>query len=111
MTREMEQKNYAVIRTGGKQYRVSEGSKILVERLEGEKGAKVTFGEVLLVGSGEAVKVGSPLLSGASVAGKILAQSKGPKLVAFKKKRRKGFTNKKGHRQQLTEVAIESISA
>lgn len=105
------QKEYAVIRTGGKQYRVSPGSKIVIEKIEGESGQAVTFAEVLLLGAGESIKVGTPHITGASVTGKILCQDKDKKLIAFKKKRRKGYTNKKGFRRSITRVQIEAINA
>ena len=99
---------YAIIETGGKQYKVSAGEKLLVEKLEAE--GEFKFERVLLVGSETEQKIGTPLVEGASVTAKIVAQVKGPKLVAFKKKRRKGFKNKKGHRQELTQVLIENIN-
>ncbi len=101
---------YAVIKTGGKQYRVSEGQKLRVEKLPGSAGDKVTFGEVLLV-SGDSPKIGQPLVKGASVAAEITAQARGEKLVVFKFKRRKNFRRKNGHRQLYTELKITGISA
>jgi large subunit ribosomal protein L21 len=98
---------FAVIRTGGKQYKVAEGDVLEIERLPGDAGASVTFGEVLMAGG----KVGAPLLSGASVTGEILAQERADKVVAFKKKRRKNTHRKRGHRQLLTKVKITGISA
>ena len=98
---------FAVIRSGGKQYRVVTGDVLEIERLPGEAGASVTFGEVLMAGG----KVGAPLLSGASVTGEILAQERADKVVAFKKKRRKSTHRKRGHRQPLTKVKITAISA
>ncbi len=98
---------FAVIRTGGKQYRVAPGDVLEIERLPGEAGAAITFSEVLVAGS----KIGAPLLSGASVAAEIVAQDRAPKVVAFKKKRRKNTHRKRGHRQLLTRVKINSISA
>jgi large subunit ribosomal protein L21 len=98
---------FAVIRTGGKQYRVAPGDVLEIERLPGEAGAAITFSEVLLAGS----KIGAPLLAGASVAAEIVAQDRAPKVVAFKKKRRKNTHRKRGHRQLLTRVKINSISA
>jgi len=98
---------FAVIRTGGKQYRVAKGDVLEIERLPGEAGAAVTFGEVLMAGA----KVGAPLLSGASVTGEIVAQERADKVVAFKKKRRKNTHRKRGHRQLLTRVKITAISA
>ncbi len=101
---------YAVIRTGGKQYRVSEGQLLRVEKLAGSAGDKVTFSEVLLVG-GDAPKIGRPLVQGASVAAEITAQDRGKKLVVFKFRRRKNFRRKHGHRQPYTELKITGISA
>ena len=101
---------YAVIKTGGKQYRVSEGQKLRVEKLPGSAGDKVTFGEVLLV-SGDSPKIGQPLVKGASVAAEITAQARGEKLIVFKFKRRKNFRRKNGHRQLYTELKITGISA
>ncbi len=98
---------FAVIRTGGKQYRVATGDVLEIERLPGEAGSSVTFGEVLMAGG----KVGAPLISGASVTGEILAQERAAKIVAFKKKRRKSTHRKRGHRQPLTRVKITAISA
>ena len=101
---------YAVIRTGGKQYRVSEGQTLRVEKLPGGAGDKLTFGEVLLVG-GDTPKIGQPLVSGASVQAEIKAQDKGPKIVIFKFRRRKNYRRKTGHRQPYTELKITGISA
>ena len=98
---------FAVIRTGGKQYRVAPGDVLEIDRLPGEAGASITFSEVLLTGS----KIGAPLLAGSSVAAEIVAQDRAPKVVAFKKKRRKNTHRKRGHRQLLTRVKINSISA
>ena len=96
---------FAVIRTGGKQYKVAKGDVLKVERLPGDAGAAVTFSEVLLAGG----KTGTPLLQGASVAGEILAQERADKVVAFKKKRRKNTHRKRGHRQHFTRVKITEI--
>ena len=101
---------FAVIRTGGKQYRVAPDDVLDVERLDGDAGASITFGEVLLLG-GKSPKNGTPLVSGASVLAEIVAQKRAPKVVAFKKKRRKNTHRKRGHRQHLTTVKITSISA
>jgi large subunit ribosomal protein L21 len=101
---------YAVIKTGGKQYRVSEGQKLRVEKLPGSAGDKITFGEVLLV-SGDTPKIGQPLIKGASVAAEITAQARGEKLIVFKFKRRKNYRRKNGHRQLYTELTITGISA
>lgn len=101
---------YAVIRTGGKQYRVIEGQTLRVEKLPGSAGDKVTFGEVLLVG-GDTPKIGQPLVKGASVSAEIKAQDRGPKIVIFKFRRRKNYRRKTGHRQPYTELKITGISA
>ena len=100
---------YAVIKTGGKQYRVSEGQKVLVEKLPGQNGDKVTLNEVLFVG-GDSPKIGQPLLKGASVAAEIVEQGRGKKLVVFKFRRRKNYRRKTGHRQQYTELKITGIT-
>lgn len=100
---------YAVIETGGKQYRVNEGDVIKVEKLPEEVGAKVSFGRVLLVGEGEKVQVGAPVVSGASVTGKVVEQDRGRKIVVFKMKRRKNYRRKQGHRQDYTGVLIDKI--
>ena len=102
---------YAVIKTGGKQYKVEEGATIRVEKLEGEPGAKLEFGDVLLVADGDSVKVGTPLVSGAKVVGETVAQGKGDKLVVFKFRRRKAYRKRNGHRQLFTAVKITGISA
>lgn len=100
---------YAVIKTGGKQYRVSTDDVLNVERLAGETSAKVEFSDVLMVGSGDNVKVGSPTVAGAKVVAEVVEQTRGPKLIAFKKRRRKSSRRKKGHRQDLTKVRITEI--
>jgi large subunit ribosomal protein L21 len=101
---------YAVIKTGGKQYRVTEGQVVRVEKLNGKAGDAVTFSEVLLVG-GEAVKIGQPLVQGAKVSAQITAQDRGKKIVVFKFRRRKNYRRKAGHRQPYTELKITGISA
>ena len=106
-----EDKQYAVVRTGGKQYRVSEGQKIRIEKLSGEIGDTVTLNEVLAVGGkGQDLALGTPLVDGAKVTGKIIAINKDKKVITFKKKRRKGFKKTKGHRQTKVELLIEGIS-
>jgi large subunit ribosomal protein L21 len=102
---------YAVIKTGGKQYRVAENDVLEVEKLAGEAGGAIEFTEVLMVGEGESVKVGKPLISGAKVTAELVEQTRGPKLIAFKKRRRKNSRRKKGHRQDLTKVRITGIHA
>lgn len=100
---------YAVIQTGGKQYKVAQGDKIAVEKLEGKTGAKKSLEEVLLVGGNGSLKIGTPLLKGAKVEAEILEQCKGDKIVVFKKKRRKGYHKKQGHRQLYTLLKINKI--
>ena len=99
---------YAVIRTGGKQYRVAPGDKVRVEKLPGNVGDTVTFGEVLLVG-GDSPKIGQPLVKGASVAAEIVAEGKGHKIVVFKFRRRKNYRRKAGHRQPFTALEITNV--
>ena len=101
---------YAVIKTGGKQYRVQQGDKIDVEKLSLDVGSETTF-DVLLVGEGSSVTVGTPLVAGASVTAKVVEQFRGEKGVAFKFKRRKGFHKKIGYRRHLTKLEITGISA
>lgn len=100
---------YAVIKTGGKQYRVQQGDKIDVEKLDVEVDSEIKFDEILLVGEGESVQVGAPTVAGAVVTAKVVSQFRGPKGVAFKFKRRKGFHKTKGFRRHLTKLQITSI--
>lgn len=100
---------YAVIKTGGKQYRVAENDILSIERLTGDAGATIEFDEVLMVGSGESVKVGAPLVAGAKVTAELVEQTRGPKVIAFKKRRRKNSRRKRGHRQDLSLVRITGI--
>ena len=102
---------YAVIQTGGKQYRVEPGKTIAVEKLAGDAGAKIVFDQVLLVSSGDGgtVNVGKPFVSGAKVTGEIVEQTRGDKLVVFKFRLRKNYVRKNGHRQDLTRVKIGAI--
>ena len=100
---------YAVIKTGGKQYRVAKNEVIKVERLDGEVGASVTFPEVLMV-AGDSPVVGTPTVAGASVTATVLEQAKGEKIVIFKKRRRKNYRRRTGHRQMLTVVRIADIA-
>ncbi len=102
---------YAVIKTGGKQYRVAANDVITIEKLDGEAGAKVEFKDVLLVGGDAGVKIGTPVVSGARVTGEVVEQTRGDKVIAFKKRRRKNSRRKRGHRQDLTMVKITGISA
>jgi large subunit ribosomal protein L21 len=99
---------FAVIKTGGKQYRVAADDKLKVERIDGEPGQIIQFGEVLVVG-GDAVTLGTPTVAGASVAAAVIEQSRHPKVIAFKKRRRKNSRRKRGHRQEYTLVQITEI--
>jgi large subunit ribosomal protein L21 len=100
---------YAVIATGGKQYRVSEGAVLRVERLEAEEGASIEFDRVLLVGDGDSVSVGKPFLEGGKVQATVMSQGKGRKVEIVKFRRRKNYRRTKGHRQQFTQVKITGI--
>ena len=100
---------YAVIRTGGKQYRVAEGDVVRVEKLAGSVGDKVTLEDVLFVGGNDEVKIGSPTVPNAKVTGEIVNQAKTKKVIVFKKKRRKSYSRQRGHRQQVTMVKITGI--
>jgi large subunit ribosomal protein L21 len=100
---------YAVIRTGGKQARVTNGDRVRVEKLPGDVGDRVELAEVLMLGGEGDEKVGTPLVAGARVVGTITAQARGPKLLMFKMKRRKGYRRKQGHRQSYTEILIDGI--
>jgi len=100
---------YAVIKSGGKQYRVASGEKFRVEALVAEVGAAVSFDEVLLVGEGDSVKVGAPLVSGAKVKATVLSHGRGDKVKIFKLRRRKHFQKTQGHRQSYTEVRVDDI--
>lgn len=101
---------YAVIRTGGKQYRVKQGDTLHVEKLDGNVGDAITLSDVLLVG-GDALKVGTPLVAGAKVEAKITAQDRGKKIIVFKFRRRKNYRRKNGHRQPFTALQITGIKA
>ena len=102
---------YAVIQTGGKQHRVAEGETLEVEKLDVKEGASVTFDQVLLVKKGDDVKVGSPLVDGAKVTAKVVAQGRGDKIQVFKYKRRKNYTRRLGHRQPFTRIEITKIAS
>lgn len=102
---------YAVIKTGGKQYRVQQGDVIFIEKLNAQADEAVTFDEVLLVGDAEQSKVGTPVVEGAKVEGKVLAQVKGKKIVVYKYKAKKNERKKQGHRQPYTKVEITAINA
>jgi large subunit ribosomal protein L21 len=99
---------FAVIRTGGKQYRVEPGTLIRIEKLDGDVGAAVEFNEVLLAG-GDAIRIGTPLVEGAVVRGEIVAHARDKKVLIFKKKRRKNYRRRRGHRQSLTTVKVTEI--
>jgi large subunit ribosomal protein L21 len=100
---------YAVIKSGGKQYRVESGEQLRVESLAAEVGASVSFAEVLLVGAGDAVKVGAPFVSGATVKATVVSHGRGEKVKIFKLRRRKHYQKTQGHRQNFTEVRIDDI--
>jgi large subunit ribosomal protein L21 len=102
--------SYAVVKTGGKQYRVEAGTRIRVDRLPGAVGDKVELGDVLMVG-GETVRVGKPTVPGAGVSAKIVAQGRGAKIIVFKIRRRKNYRRKKGHRQEYTDLEVTGIKA
>jgi large subunit ribosomal protein L21 len=99
---------FAVIKTGGKQYRVAEDQKLQIEKVEGEPGQIIQLGDVLMLG-GDNPQFGSPTVSGASVAAEVIAQERGPKVIAFKKRRRKNSRRKRGHRQEFTLIRITEI--
>lgn len=101
---------YAIIETGGKQYKVSEGDTIFVEKLGAEENEAVTFDKVLAVGSGEGLKLGAPYVEGATVSAKAVFEGKGKKVIVFKYKPKKGSAKKQGHRQPYTKVVIEKIN-
>lgn len=102
---------YAVVVTGGKQYRVEQGSKVRVEKLAGEAGSTVTLDQVLMVGDGSDIKVGTPVVDGASVTAEIVGQGRGKKVEIIKFRRRKHHMKRQGHRQAYTELKITGISA
>ena len=102
---------YAVVNSGGKQYKVQQGEVLKVEKISGDVGSPVTFDRVLMFSDGENVSVGQPLLDSVSVEGHIVEQGKAKKIIVFKYKRRKRFRRKNGHRQEFTAVAIDSINA
>lgn len=101
---------FAVVRTGGKQYKVAQDDVLSIEKVAGEAGGKIELNEVLLIG-GETVKTGAPLVAGATVSAEIVEQGKGEKVIAFKKRRRKDTHRKRGHRQPFTKIKITAISA
>jgi len=101
---------YAVIKTGGKQHRVTEGDVISIEKINGDRGEAFVFDQVLMVEKEGDIRVGRPVVEGVKVVGEILAQTKGDKLIVYKTKKRKGYHKKNGHRQQLTSMKIREIS-
>jgi large subunit ribosomal protein L21 len=102
---------YAVIKTGGKQYSVTEGMSFKVEKLDGDKGQEVRLEDVLFIGGEKQPKIGAPKVDGAFVAAEIVRQGRGKKILVYKKKRRKGYEKKVGHRQPFTELKITKINA
>ncbi|MBP7081075.1 MAG: 50S ribosomal protein L21 [Rhodocyclaceae bacterium] len=102
---------YAVIKTGGKQYRVTSGEKIKVEQIPADVGAEITIDQVLMVGEGESVKIGAPMLAGATVTAKVISQGRHAKVKIFKMRRRKHYQKHQGHRQKFTEIEIGAIAA
>ena len=100
---------YAIIKTGGKQYKVAEGDEVIVEKLEVAEGESVTFDEVLTIVDGENVKIGTPKVEGAKVSGKVVKNGKGPKIRIFKFKHKTNYRRRAGHRQPFTKVKIEKI--
>ncbi|MBX3499091.1 MAG: 50S ribosomal protein L21 [Alphaproteobacteria bacterium] len=102
---------YAVIRTGGKQYRVAANEVVTVDRLAGEAGASVELTDVLAIDAGGGLKIGAPTVSGAKVTASIVAQTRNPTVLVFKKRRRKNSRRKNGHRQEMTQLRIDSIVA
>ena len=102
---------YAVVKTGGKQYRVAAGEKIKVEQITADVGAEIVLNEVLAVGTGSELKVGTPLVSGAAVTAKVVSQGRGDKVRIFKMRRRKHYQKRQGHRQYFTELEISAIQA
>lgn len=102
---------HAVVETGGKQYKVTEGDVIFVEKLDVEEGAEVTLDKVLMAGEGDAVKVGTPVVEGATVTAKVVKNGKSKKVVVFKMKRKKNYRRKKGHRQPYTKLEITAVNA
>ena len=100
---------YAVIKTGGKQYKVAANDKILIEKLEGASGDQIIFTDVFMVANGASIDIGAPIVAGATVVGEIEKQARGPRLIIFKKRRRKHYRRRNGHRQDLTSVTITEI--
>jgi len=100
---------FAVIKTGGKQYKVAADQEIVIEKLEGEAGDTLVFGEVLMIGEGDDINVGAPMISGAQVVGEVVEQTRGAKVISYKKKPRNTYRRKLGHRQHQTVIKITSI--
>ena len=100
---------FAVIKTGGKQYRVAAQDVITIERLEAQPGEAISFGNVVMLSDGDSVQVGAPTVTGVTVAGEVVEQARGPKVIAFKKRRRKTSRRKRGHRQELSQVRITEV--
>ena len=100
---------YAIVEIAGQQFKVEKDQKLFVHRLEGKEGSKVSFDKVLLLADGDKISVGAPAIDGAQVGAKVLKHFKGNKVIVFKKKRRKGYRVKNGHRQALTEIIIDNI--
>lgn len=103
--------NYAIIETGGKQYRVEQGTRIQVEKLSFDKGGEIVLDKVLLVATDKGIQVGKPTVSGAKVVATVTAQDRGPKILVFKKRSKKTYKKTIGHRQSYTELVVKSISA
>lgn len=101
---------YAVIKTGGKQYRVAPGEKIKIEQLQADVGATIVLDQVLMVADGEAVKLGTPTVAGAKVSATVVSHGRGPKIRIFKMRRRKHYQKTQGHRQNYTEIRVEAIN-
>ena len=102
---------YAIIKTGGKQYKVAEGNEVIIEKLDAEEGSSVTFDEVLAVGEGDDIKIGRPLIEGAKVTATVVKNGKGPKIRIFKYKHKTNYRRRQGHRQPFTKVKIEKIES
>lgn len=100
---------YAVVQTGGKQYRVEEGISILIEKLVDDIGKEVVLDKVLLIGNEDKVTIGRPVIEGAQVVGEVVRQTRGPRIIVFKKRSKKGYKKTQGHRQYLTELKIKAI--
>jgi large subunit ribosomal protein L21 len=102
---------YAIVQSGGKQLKVAVGQSVAVEKIDGEAGAKVTLGQVLMIADGDKVSLGTPYLKGASVSAEVASQTRADKVIIFRKKRRQNYRRKKGHRQPLTVIKITGIKA